>query len=186
MNQARIWLVVKPTVGLPLFLGTVALIALLVHAAVLNNTTWFGSYWNGHAKAPAAAEAPPAPVAEAPVAAAAPAPAPAATTDELPVGRVFFEVGKSDKWTDGGESIAAVAAYVKAHDGAKVAISGYHDPSGNKEQNEKLAKERAFIVRDALTAAGVAADRIALEKPVETTGTGDPRDARRVEATIKP
>jgi len=189
MNQARIWLVVKPTVGLPLFLGTVALIALLVHAAVLNNTTWVGAYWNGHAKAPEVAapvaEAPPAPAA-APVVAAAPASAAATTSEELPVGRVFFDVGKSDKWTDGGESIATIAAYVKAHDGAKVAISGYHDPSGNKEQNQKLAKERALIVRDSLTAAGVAADRVSLEKPVETTGTGDPRDARRVEVTIKP
>ena len=31
MNQGRIWCVVKPTVGLPLFLGSVAIISLLVH-----------------------------------------------------------------------------------------------------------------------------------------------------------
>ena len=41
MNQARIWWVVKPTVGLPLFLGSVALIALLVHFSILTHTTWF-------------------------------------------------------------------------------------------------------------------------------------------------
>ena len=185
MNQARIWLVVKPTVGLPLFLGTVALIALLVHAAVLNNTTWFGAYWNGRANAPVATAAPAA-VVTAPVVAPAPANEPTPTAAELPVGRVFFDVGKSDQWIDGGDSIATVAAYVKLHDGAKVAISGYHDPSGNKDHNQQLAKERAIVVHDALIAAGVAADRIALEKPVETTGTGDPRDARRVEVTIKP
>jgi light-harvesting protein B-800-850 alpha chain len=51
MNQARIWLVVKPTVGLPLFLGTVLVIALLVHFAVLTHTTWFSAYWQGGAKA---------------------------------------------------------------------------------------------------------------------------------------
>jgi light-harvesting protein B-800-850 alpha chain len=39
--------VVKPTVGLPLFLGSVALTALAVHTAVLNNTTWFANYWSG-------------------------------------------------------------------------------------------------------------------------------------------
>ena len=122
---------VKPTVGLPLFLGTVALIALLVHAAILNNTTWYGAYWNGHAK-------------------------------------------------------ARVAAYLKLHNDAKASISGYHDPSGNKEHHQKLAKERAFVVRDALAATGIAAERVALEKPVETTGTRDPRDARRVEVTITP
>jgi light-harvesting protein B-800-850 alpha chain len=54
MNQAKIWLVVKPTVGLPLLLGTVLIIALLVHGAVLSKTTWFGAYWQG-GKARAAA-----------------------------------------------------------------------------------------------------------------------------------
>ncbi len=49
MNQGKIWLVVKPTVGLPLFLGTVTLIAILVHTAVLSHTTWFSAYWNGAA-----------------------------------------------------------------------------------------------------------------------------------------
>jgi len=47
MNQGRIWCVVKPTVGLPLFLGSVTVIALLVHLAVLANTTWFAAYWGG-------------------------------------------------------------------------------------------------------------------------------------------
>ena len=51
MNQARIWLVVKPTVGLPLFLGTVLIIALLVHYSLLSHTSWFPAYWQGGAKA---------------------------------------------------------------------------------------------------------------------------------------
>jgi light-harvesting protein B-800-850 alpha chain len=55
MNQYRIWLVVKPTVGLPLFLGTVLLISLLIHAAVLTNTTWFSAFLEGSAKAATAA-----------------------------------------------------------------------------------------------------------------------------------
>lgn len=60
MNQGKIWLVVKPTVGLPLFLGGVATIALIVHLALLSNTSWFPAYHNGgmKAKAVAAAEAP--------------------------------------------------------------------------------------------------------------------------------
>ncbi len=73
MNQGKIWLVVKPTVGLPLFLGGVAVIALSVHAALISNTDWFPAYWNGNkAKAVAAA-----PAAAAPAAVAAPAVAPA-------------------------------------------------------------------------------------------------------------
>jgi len=47
MNQGRIWCVVNPTVGLPLFLGSVAVIALLVHAYVLENAPWFSAYWAG-------------------------------------------------------------------------------------------------------------------------------------------
>ncbi len=51
MNQGRIWLVVQPTVGLPLFLGTVLLISLLVHWSVLSNTTWFSAFFEGGAAA---------------------------------------------------------------------------------------------------------------------------------------
>ena len=47
MNQARMWLVVKPSIGLPLFLGSVALISLLIHSAVLNHTTWLAKFFNG-------------------------------------------------------------------------------------------------------------------------------------------
>jgi light-harvesting protein B-800-850 alpha chain len=76
MNQGKIWLVVKPTVGLPLFLGGVAVIALSVHAAILTHTDWYPAYYNGNQKAKAAMAAPAvmAPAAAAP-AAAAPAPA---------------------------------------------------------------------------------------------------------------
>lgn len=80
MNEGRIWLYVNPSVGLPLFFLAVAAVALLVHASILTNTTWFGAYWQGSAAAaPAAAvEAAPmeaAPAAEAPAAAPAEAPA---------------------------------------------------------------------------------------------------------------
>jgi light-harvesting protein B-800-850 alpha chain len=47
MNQGRIWCVVNPTVGLPLFLGSVATISLLVHTSVMTNTDWMADYWQG-------------------------------------------------------------------------------------------------------------------------------------------
>jgi light-harvesting protein B-800-850 alpha chain len=47
MNQGRIWCVVNPTVGLPLFLGSVAITSLVVHFAVLSHTGWFSNYWMG-------------------------------------------------------------------------------------------------------------------------------------------
>ncbi|MEO0366251.1 MAG: light-harvesting protein [Pseudomonadota bacterium] len=47
MNQARMWLVVKPTLGIPLFLGAVALISFTIHFAILNNTSWFPAFFGG-------------------------------------------------------------------------------------------------------------------------------------------
>jgi light-harvesting protein B-800-850 alpha chain len=47
MNQGRIWCVVNPTVGLPLFLGSVAVISFTVHYAVLDNSSWYKDFYNG-------------------------------------------------------------------------------------------------------------------------------------------
>ena len=77
MNNGKIWLVVKPTVGLPLFFGGVTVIALSVHAAVLTHTDWYPAYYSGKAKVAAVTAAPMAAPVAAPVAAVAEAPAPA-------------------------------------------------------------------------------------------------------------
>jgi light-harvesting protein B-800-850 alpha chain len=47
MNQGRIWCVVKPTVGLPLFLGSVVVISLIVHFAVISNAPWAAAFFAG-------------------------------------------------------------------------------------------------------------------------------------------
>lgn len=47
MNNAKMWLVVKPTVGLPLFLGAVAVGSFAVHLSILRNTTWLPAYLSG-------------------------------------------------------------------------------------------------------------------------------------------
>jgi light-harvesting protein B-800-850 alpha chain len=57
MNNAKIWLVVKPTVGVPLFLSAVALGSVMVHTQVLNRSTWLPAFLEGKAK-PRRAEAP--------------------------------------------------------------------------------------------------------------------------------
>ena len=57
MNQGKIWRVVNPTIGVPLFLGSVALTSLFVHYQLLHNTTWLPGYYQGGAKAKAAAKA---------------------------------------------------------------------------------------------------------------------------------
>jgi light-harvesting protein B-800-850 alpha chain len=49
MNNAKMWLVVKPTVGVPMFLTAVAVGSFAVHVAVLTNTSWVGDFLKGQA-----------------------------------------------------------------------------------------------------------------------------------------
>ncbi|MDE2370545.1 MAG: sodium-translocating pyrophosphatase [Burkholderiales bacterium] len=132
--------------------------------------------------APAATE--PAPVASAP---AAPAPLAAADGASIKVDngvvKFYFATGKAALADGAGAALADIVKGVGA--GKKAVVSGYTDASGDAAQNAELAKQRAFAVRDALKAAGVAEDKIELKKPEATTGTGDPAEARRVEVALQ-
>jgi light-harvesting protein B-800-850 alpha chain len=46
-GQAGLWLYVKPSLGLPHFLGGIALTAIAIHLAVVGHTTWFNKFLNG-------------------------------------------------------------------------------------------------------------------------------------------
>lgn len=72
MIYGKIWCVVKPSVGIPLFLGAVAVSSFAVHYMLLTHTTWLPKYYEGGMKAAvakAAAAPPSALVAVAPAAA---------------------------------------------------------------------------------------------------------------------
>jgi light-harvesting protein B-800-850 alpha chain len=58
MIYGKIWLVVKPTVGIPLFLGAVAVSSFAVHYMLLTHTTWVPRFLNGSPVKTAAVEAP--------------------------------------------------------------------------------------------------------------------------------
>lgn len=122
--------------------------------------------------------------AAAPAAEAAPAPAAAAAPSATPVAKIYFDTGKADLPSDGLPTLQSIVDYVKANASAKIAISGFHDPTGSQAANEELAKNRAKAIREALKAAGVAEDKIEMRKPQATTGTGDNREARRVEVSV--
>ncbi len=66
MIYGKLWLVVKPTVGIPLFLGGVAIGSFLVHYMLLTNTTWLKKYFEGKPAVVAMVDAPAAPAAAAP------------------------------------------------------------------------------------------------------------------------
>ena len=103
----------------------------------------------------------------------------------VPVAKVFFVTGSADLPTDTGVTLAGIVAFAKAHPDAKLAVSGFHDPSGNQAANEEVSKNRAKAVSNALKEAGIAEERIELKKPEVTTGSGDSAEARRVEVSAK-
>ncbi|MBL8307705.1 MAG: light-harvesting protein [Rubrivivax sp.] len=63
MIYGKIWLVVKPSVGVPLLLGAVAVSSFAVHYALLTHTTWLPKYYEGAAGRVAAVTAPATPAA---------------------------------------------------------------------------------------------------------------------------
>jgi K(+)-stimulated pyrophosphate-energized sodium pump len=134
---------------------------------------------DGAAKPDAHGAAAPAPM-------AAPAAAPAAPAAAAPAGaaKLFFGVGSAALPADASKLLESVIAQAKSSPTAKVAISGFHDTSGDPAKNEELAKERAKAVREALKSAGIAEDRIEMRKPEVTTGSGAAEEARRVEVSV--
>jgi len=101
------------------------------------------------------------------------------------LGKVYFEVGKADLPEDAPMLLRPAIRTVRAVEGSKLVISGYHDASGDAAANAELAKRRALAVRDMLIAAGVSEQRIELARPVVTMGGADDAEARRVEVTLR-
>jgi outer membrane protein OmpA-like peptidoglycan-associated protein len=136
--------------------------------------------------APATTPAPAAPEAVA----AAPIPVGAGVTtgerNGKPMLTVYFDTGKSDVTNDLAAAAASVKAYVEANSGAKLAVSGFNDPTGNAAANARLSKRRAEEVGKALAAIGIAATAIELVKPeAATDASGDNTNARRVEVVVQ-
>ena len=149
--------------------------------------------------APAAAPAPAAAV----VAPAAVAAAPAASTtvddggsfvvtgkadgaNSTGLMKVYFASGAATLPVNADKGVAELVGYFKAKPNAKLALSGFVDPSGDLAKNAEIAKQRAFAVRDALKAGGVAEDKIELQKPTDiTAGSTSAAEGRRVEVSLQ-
>lgn len=101
-----------------------------------------------------------------------------------PVMKIYFELGKADLPADVQARLAPLLSAAREQRRAWV-ISGYHDASGDAAANAELAKQRAFAVRDLIVAAGASAATIELTKPTATLGGADPREARRVEVSLR-
>ena len=116
-------------------------------------------------------------------ASSAPATDAASVVVENGVVKFYFATGKADLAQ--GANAALKAAVGAAASGKELAVSGFHDATGDAAVNAELAKQRAIAVRDTLVSLGVAAEKIELKKPENTSGTGSNTQARRVEVTVK-
>ncbi len=77
---------------------------------------------------------------------------------------VFFKLGSSTITADQQPNVEMIAAYLKNHPNSTVEIRGYASPDGSIEVNERLAKQRAESVKNALIKRyGIKADRINAE-----------------------
>jgi outer membrane protein OmpA-like peptidoglycan-associated protein len=160
-----------------LAIGMVLAVAIFVSLMVIGVALSVSGTFGGHTLAvPAAAAAAPAEPA-----AAAPAAQPAAAGQAS----IYFELNAATPPASAPADLAPIIDALHRQSDAHAVVSGFHDASGDADKNAELAKQRAFAVRDALVAAGVAAERIELAKPAETVGGADPAQARRVDVTVR-
>jgi membrane fusion protein (multidrug efflux system) len=96
---------------------------------------------------------------------------------------VHFETGKSALDAEAIRLLKGFAPAMKAGTNP-IEVTGFADRRGDHAANVELAKRRAMAVREALLAEGIAADRIRLKPPLDVTGSGSDREARRVELAV--
>lgn len=160
-------------IGYALFLA----IALAIFVSIITIGMAAGTAIGQLGKKPSSASA--LPVAAAPASAAVSAPA------AEPMVRLYFELGKAELPVNALTQLAPLLTAAQERGMTRWVISGYHDASGDAAANAELAKQRAVAVRDLLMTAGVGASAIELSKPMLTMGGADPREARRVEVTLR-
>lgn len=96
--------------------------------------------------------------------------------------KFFFASGKFE--VASGAKEALVEAVRAAQSGKILAISGFHDATGDAATNAELAKQRALAVRDVLKSLGVADEKIELRKPEVMLGAANNAQARRVDVVV--
>ena len=96
---------------------------------------------------------------------------------------VHFAVAKTALDAEAGRMLKQLALSMKAT-ANPVDITGIVDWTGKHQTNIELAARRAEVVRDALLAEGLPADRLRVQAPRQEAGPVNSRDARRVEIAV--
>jgi K(+)-stimulated pyrophosphate-energized sodium pump len=110
--------------------------------------------------------------------------APVAVVAVSEVAKLYFETGKAELSNEANATLRKVIVVANGNVATKLIVSGFHDASGNVEQNAELAKQRALAVAATLKSNGIAESRIELKKPEQVNG-GDSAEARRVDVVVK-
>ncbi|MBS0480659.1 MAG: DUF2853 family protein [Proteobacteria bacterium] len=108
------------------------------------------------------------------------------TRDGKPVVKVYFDTGKTDVAPAFAGAAGGLKAWLGAHPGSKLGVSGFADPTGNAKFNAELSKKRAEAVQAELVTAGIPQASAELVKPKDSIDTKDNKAAaRRVEVTVQ-
>lgn len=104
---------------------------------------------------------------------------------------LLFETGKTELTMQSQESIADIIQAIKRRGAISVAVSGHTDSSGSALINDRLAHERAELVKELLIRNGANPDYLTVSShgkgnPVVPTpdGVAEPRN-RRVEVIVR-
>ena len=160
--------------GKPDFAGTLNGAAMTFDHAYNNHSLYAGLRWNFGGSAPAvqykdcwdgssvpvSAECPPQLVEDA-----------SATPDDFGI-IVYFDYDKANLTPEAAALVKEAADRALADDIETVRVEGNTDRSGSSAYNQQLSTRRANVVRDALVANGVPADRI------ETSAFGEDNNAK--------
>jgi len=108
----------------------------------------------------------------------------------ITLGDVLFATGQAELKPGARRSLDKLSNFMQQYPQRTVRIEGFTDSVGSDESNQRLSEHRADAVRDALTDAGVARDRIQTRglgksSPVADNDTATGRQQnRRVEVII--
>jgi outer membrane protein OmpA-like peptidoglycan-associated protein len=98
---------------------------------------------------------------------------------------VYFDTDQTTL-DDADQAALTGIAQAARESGRTVTLTGYTDASGDRTQNEDIARDRANAVRTALLSSGLPESQIIMKPPADVTGSGSDAQARRVEIATVP
>jgi outer membrane protein OmpA-like peptidoglycan-associated protein len=101
-----------------------------------------------------------------------------------------FETASTQLTQGSGQTVANLAAILKAHPTAQIQLAGHTDNTGNPQTNQQLSLDRANAVKAMLVNDGISANRVATvgygqDRPVASNDSEEGRARnRRTELTV--